>query len=457
MFGRIRIFIFCVFISLGCSGIGLSFQSPDTSGHPEAPLGSQYVTFQPTDDARAGDDPATSYDNPTGVITLEQTLALGLLQNPDLASFSWEVRAAQARLIQEGLFPNPEIESSVENFGGNKDLEGFDGAETTIQINQVVELGAKRAKRKQIAALEKDITGWDYESKRLDVFTDISKSFWDVMAAQEQYAISEEIAAVADTAYNLVAERVKAGKAPPLEEIQSRVTTTTTRIEFEQAKRVLETARKKLAATWGSSQPIFEKVTADTGTLSPPPSLENLEAYLSKNPDLQRWETEMEKSRAQIMLADANSIPDLKVGAGSRYFNESEDVAFVMNVSIPIPVFNRNQGGTKEARLNLAKIRESRKAAILKVQKDLDQAYQNLSSSYLTADSLMKIAIPAAQSAYSGTLEGYREGKIGYLAVLETQRTFFEIKHQYISAIADYNKSKADIERLVGQTLVDNK
>jgi outer membrane protein, heavy metal efflux system len=289
------------------------------------------------------------------------------------------------------------------------------------------------------------------------VYTDISKSFWDVMAAQEQYAISEEIAAVADTAYNLVAERVKAGKAPPLEEIHSRVTTTTTRIEFEQAKRVLETARKKLAATWGSPQPIFEKVTADTVTLSPPPSLENLEGYLSKNPDLERWETEMEKSRAQIMLADANSIPDLKVGAGPRYFNESDDVAFVMNVAIPIPVFNRNQGGTKEAMFNLAKVRESRKAAILKAQKDLDQAYQGLSSSYLTADSLMKIAIPAAQSAYSGSLEGYREGKIGYLAVLETQRTFFEIKHQYISAIADYHKSKADIERLVGQTLADKK
>ena len=180
-------------------------------------------------------------------------------------------------------------------------------------------------------------------------------------------------------------------------------------------------------------------------------------ALAPKNPDLARWDTEMEKNRAQVKLADADSIPDLTVGAGPRYYNETDDVAFVMNVSVPIPIFNRNQGGTKEARFNLAKARESRKAAVLKAQKDLDQAYQDLSSSYLTADSLMKIAIPAAQTAFSAALEGYREGKIGYLAVLETQRTFFEVKHQYISAIVDYHKSKTDIERLVGQSLADNK
>jgi cobalt-zinc-cadmium efflux system outer membrane protein len=403
------------------------------------------------------DDPDTSHNNPTGVITLEQTLALGLLQNPELASFSWEVRSSEARLVQAGLLPNPEIEASVENFGGDNDLEGFDSAETTIQINQMIELGGKRAKRKQVASLEKDISQWDYESKRLDVFTDISKSFWDVVAGQEKYAIAEEISRVADNAYNLVAERVKAGKAPPLDEIQSKVTVTTTRIEFEQSKRALEAARKKLAATWGSSEPIFEKVAADIGAINLPPSLENLEANLSKNPDLARWDTEMEKNRAMVKLADADSIPDLTVGAGPRYYNESDKVAFVMNVSVPIPIFNRNQGGTTEARFSLAKARESRKAALLKALKDLDQAYQDLSSSYLTADSLMKIAIPAAQTAFSAALEGYREGKIGYLAVLETQRTFFEVKHQYVSAIVAYHKSKADIERLVGQSLSENK
>ncbi|MCU0599404.1 MAG: TolC family protein [Desulfobacterales bacterium] len=453
MFVRMRIFVFCVFVAFGISGIGFCFQSPEPSSRPQTALGSQYQTFQPPGSASDAQDLETTQDNPTGVVTLNQSLSLGLMQNPELASFSWEVRAAQARLIQERLLPNPEIEASVENFGGDNDLEGFDGAETTLQISQLIELGGKRAKRNQVVALEKEIADWEYESKRLDVFADISKSFWGVVAAQEQYAIAGEISAVADNAYSLVSERVKSGKSAPLEEIQSRVTVATTRIEIEQAKRALDAARKKLAAAWGCAQPVFEKVTADITSLSPPPPLENLEGCLSKNPDLNRWDTEMERSRAQIILEDANRFPDLTVGAGPRYYNETDDTAFVMNVSLPIPVFNRNQGGMQESRFHLSKVRENRKAAILQAQNDLEQAYQELTSAFLTADSLMKIAVPASETAYTAALEGYREGKISYLAVLETQRTFFEVKHQYISAIVDYHKSKTDIERLIGQEI----
>jgi outer membrane protein, heavy metal efflux system len=457
MFRSTQIFIFCVFLLPACSGIGYSFETPGISDQPKMPPGGQYLTFQQNDAAPVADDSDTPGKNPKGVITLEQALALGLLQNPELASFSWEVRAAEARLIQEGLLPNPEVETSVENFGGNNDLKGFDGAETTVQVSQMIELGGKRAKRKQAALLDKDIAGLDYKRKRLDVFTDISKSFWDVVAAQEQFAISQECASVADNAYNLAAERVKAGKSAPLEEIQAKVATTTIRIEFERARRDLETARKKLAAIWGSDRPAFEKAAADTGALASPPPLENLKEYLPNNPDLARWDSEIEKSRAKINLADAGRIPDLTVGAGPRYFNQSDDTPFVMNLSVPIPLFNRNQGATQEARMNLAKARESQKAAMLKAQSDLEQAYQALSSFYLTADSLIKTAIPAAEAAFTAAREGYREGKIGYLAVLETQRTFFEVKHQYISAVADYHKSKADIERLAGLNLVGDK
>ncbi len=457
MIGSIRLSVGCAMILLFFSGTGFPSESSETPGELGTEHGSRYSTLQSTDPASVTDHPGKSNGNPTGAITLKQALALGLLQNPELAASFWEVRAAEARLIQEGLLPNPEIESSLENFGGSKDLSGFDGAETTIQIKQKIELGGKREKREQVAALGKDIAQWDYESKRLDVVADISKSFWDVLAAQEKYAIAGEIKAVTEDAYNLVAERVKAGKAPPLEEIQSKVTVTKIRIEFEQTKRALETARKKLAATWGSPRPVFEKVIADIDPLVPPPSLENSEVYLSQNPDLAKWDTEMEKNRALVKLADADSIPDLTAGVGPRYYSESKEVAFVMNLSVPIPLFNRNQGGIKEASFNLVRARESRKAAVLTAQKNLDQAYQDLSASYLTADSLIKTAIPAAESAFSAALEGYREGKIGYLSVLETQRTFFEVKYQYVTAIVDYHKSKADFERLVGQNPADNK
>jgi outer membrane protein TolC len=121
-----------------------------SDGHSEATLGKDYKTFQSSSQPSGNAPPPI---NPSGVITLQQALSLGLMQNPELASFSWEMRSAEARTLQAGLLPNPEISAEVENIGGARELKGFNGAENTIQINQLFELGGKRSKRKKLAEI----------------------------------------------------------------------------------------------------------------------------------------------------------------------------------------------------------------------------------------------------------------------------------------------------------------
>ena len=212
----------------------------------------------------------------------------------------------------------------------------------------------------------------------------------------------------------------------------------------------METARKRLAATWGSSSPAFERVVGEFDAVEPIPQQEQINKLVSQNPDIARWDTEIAKGRADIKLKDANAIPDVTIGAGPRYFNETNNNAFVMGISVPIPLFNRNQGERLEARYNLSKAEEQRKAAQIKVLMDLAQAYQELSSAYLSAAALKETALPGAQSAFNAAQEGYREGKFSYLQVIDAQRTLFEIKRQYVTALADYHKAKATIERLIG-------
>lgn len=89
-----------------------------------------------------------SVTEPDDVLILRQALALTLMYNPELKVFSLETRAAGARELQAGLWPNPEIEIEAENVGGTGELSGFDSAETTIQLSQLIELGNKSQKRK---------------------------------------------------------------------------------------------------------------------------------------------------------------------------------------------------------------------------------------------------------------------------------------------------------------------
>ncbi|MFC1461084.1 TolC family protein, partial [Verrucomicrobiota bacterium] len=102
-------------------------------------------------------------------ITLRQALALALMKNPELAVYSWDIRAAEARILQAKALPNPEMGIEVEEFGGSGDAQGFDSAKMSIVLSQVIELGGKRAKRRNTAALEMDLAAWQYEAKRLDI------------------------------------------------------------------------------------------------------------------------------------------------------------------------------------------------------------------------------------------------------------------------------------------------
>jgi cobalt-zinc-cadmium efflux system outer membrane protein len=132
---------------------------------------------------------------------------------------------------------------------------------------------------------------------------------------------------------------------------------------------------------------------------------------------------------------------------------ETDDHAFVMELSMPLPVFDRNQGNRLEARYRLAKAEEEQRTATVQAHAALGEAYAALVAAYAAATALKNDALPGAHSAFDATSEGYRQGKFGFLDVLDAQRTLFEVRGQHIEALATYHQAVADVERLIGDRL----
>ncbi len=365
-----------------CAGFaGCAAQPQDVFLADQRKLGREFATFVPPE--KISDNKTTALIVlPAGTLTLQQALATGLMHSPELASFAWDVRAAEARELQAGLLPNPELSTEVENFGGNNEMQGFKSAETTVQVSQLFETGGKRSHRKRTAALEKNLAGWEYEIKRLDVFEKISTTFWEVLAAQERATIAEALFKLAEQTYATAAEKVAVGKAPAVEEVQANIALTTTELQFKKTKSDLQSSRSRLAAALGASAPAFEKAEGQFDAISPLPDLDKLYAALDESPDMLRWKAELEKRKAEVKLKDAGALPDITVSAGPRYFNANNDKAFVVGMSVPIPLFNRNQGERQEARCNVAKAEEEQKAGFIKTRSDLTQTYQSCSSAF---------------------------------------------------------------------------
>jgi cobalt-zinc-cadmium efflux system outer membrane protein len=432
--------------------LAIVFNGCSNQNHHSAPIAGNI----PTPEMQAEylpDAPAAQPDEITGTITLRDAVANALLYNPKLKAFSLDIRSAEARKLQAGLLPNPEIDVEIEEVGGTGERAGFDSSETSIQIGQLIELADKRSKRTHLADIEKDLAELDFKSKRLDVMSDAAKAFIDVLAAQEQLTLSKELADLSEKAYSTVAERVKAGQDSPIEETKAKIALSNTRIDLEKAGKRLVSARHQLAATWGSSNPAFEKVVGGLYDMSPAPSLKELAGQISRNPDIARWQMEKERNRAALELEKAKATSDITVGGGLQYFGEGDDSAFILGLSIPFPLFDRNQGNIQQSMYMLEKTEEQRKEAEANLQADLAETSTKLSSSFNEINIIRNDVLPLAISAFDAANQGYRQGKFEYLVVLDAQRTFFEVRARYIEALAGYHKARADVERLIGRDI----
>jgi outer membrane protein, heavy metal efflux system len=388
---------------------------------------------------------------PNGVITLPAALALALARSPELGVFPYDLRAADARVLQAGLRPNPQLDIEIEDVGGRGERRGFDAAQTTVQVGQPLELGGKRAKRTHVASLDKELVQWDYKSARLDVMRETARAFVATLAAQERLALAERLLQLSRQAQSAVAQRVKAGKDSPVEELRADVALSESRIERQKAERALAAARHTLAAVWGSRAPAFERVQGDFYKTSEPRPLAEMTAATSDNPDLARWATEEDRRRAALRWEKARGVPDITVGAGVRRYEQTDDAALVFGLAVPLPLFDRNQGGILAATAELGKARRQYEAAQVRIGAALSEAVNALAAAYDEVTILHNDVLPKAQGAFGAAQQGYQQGKFDYLHLLDAQRTHFQTQAQYVNSTEAYHKAQADAQRLTGQ------
>ena len=436
---------------VGCSPHPLSYDWPEP-----VPLGEDVPAYTPPDEIDGPDKrSARPFEEPREELTLRQAMAGALMRNPELASFGWEVRAAEARALQASLLPNPEFGVEVENIGGSGELSGFDGAETTVSVSQAFSLGGKIKKRTHLASLERELSGFDYETQRIEVLTQVTKRFVDVLEAQRRVEIADEAYRLAEQVLDTVVKRIEAGDVSPVEKSRSSVLVSTSRLALVRARRDLKRSRIELAATWSSSAPQFQAATGEFEMVQELPPAAALAQYVSQNPQIARWAMEMSKHHAAVQLARAQAVPDVEVEAGVRHFNGVDDTAFVVGFSLPLTLFDRNQGDVLEARYNLKSAQAKRRAAEVRVRAALSASYQELAASYAEATSLTDDVLPAARSSFEATRQAFTQGKLGFLDVLDAQRPLIDIQSQQIEALGSYHRALADVESLIGQPIAE--
>jgi len=425
---------------------------------PPRPLANDFPVYRPALDAD-GHPQAREPQNPEGVVSLRDAVGLALLQSPDLAAFAWEIRAREARVLQAGRPPNPVVGVLAQDLWARKLFPGGDPSQevaqpqATIELSQLIELGGKRTARQHLASADRDVATWDYETVRIDILTQVTRAFVDVLAAQQMVALTAQTTQLVEQVQHSVGARVVAGVVSPIEETKANVALATVRVESDRALRALDASRRRLAAYWGASEARFQSAVGDLASTPDLPSIADLATRVAENPDLARWATEITQRQAALALEQARRVPNVTLSAGYRRYTSVDSNAFLIGGSVTLPIFDRNTGAIEEARSRLARAYEEQRAAQARVSAALAEAYRTLSSAHQEVTALRAQILPGSRQAFEAISEGYRLGKFGYLEVLDSQRTLIGAGGQYLRALSDYHKAVADVERLIGAPL----
>jgi outer membrane protein, heavy metal efflux system len=388
---------------------------------------------------------------PDTAVTLSQIWSATLLGNPELAAFDLEVRAREAAALQAGLMPNPELGYTIEQFAGSGSFNGFNAAESTLQLSQLLQTGGKRGKNYRFADLGTELAQWDYQVKRREVLAAVSGAFAEVLALQEKLALSEQLIQLAEQTHQTMAARVAAGKAPLLEQTRSQVALSLVTLDQQRTRRSLTAARNRLAASWGGSADNFGNAQGEFYRRASLADHDSLIQRLEKNPDWARWETELQQRRAKLNLEKAKALPDVTVFAGIQNFQENPGTAMTVGFSVPLPLFDRNQGGIAEAHTRVRQGNFQAKNVQIQLKTALEQTYQALASADEQVSAFETAVIPAAEQVFQSAQQGYVEGKFSSLDVLDTQRTLFEARVQYIDTLLAYHQVSVEMAKLAGE------
>ena len=401
---------------------------------------SQGVSQRPVVGEEALQTAATA---PATPLSLTKAIELALEGSPEVAAATRQWEATEGQVLQGRARPNPELAYSLEDARSRTRTQSW-------QLNLPVELGGKRAARTKAAEKSREQAQAQLNELKAALRANVAAAYFDVLTAQERLVLAKDSVALAKSSTDTVAKRVAVGKVSPVEESKARVAEAGIRVELDQAASEQRNARSRLFALLGKIEAPFTVLEGKAENLPPVPKLADLQSLISSSPAVVLARIEVDRRKALTDLEQSKRVPDITVSAGIQRSNETQRNILLFGVSVPLPVFDRNQGNLLEALKLEDKARDELQGATVRLHSEVAQAQERLSTIAAEVQSLRQDVLPGAKSAYDAATIGFENGKFNFLEVLDAQRTYFTAKSQYLKALGEAHRAAADVDRLLG-------
>lgn len=357
--------------------------------------------------------------------------AVALTHNPALAAASARVEAAHGTWVQAGLYPN-----TVVGYSGNEmGIRHSPGKQGGFVSQRFVTAGKLRLDR-AVAAQEREAAQFEHNATQRRVLNDVRIRFYELLIAQQRVELTERLSRIGEELAESSRKLLKGEQISRTNLLQAEIEAESAHILYDNAIGDHQEAWRRLCAVVGLPTMQLTSVTGQPDADLPEYSWdETLTQLLHQSPQLAARAARVERARLVVCRARRERIPNVDLNVAVHHDNATTDDTAAVQVALPLPLLDRNQGNIARAEAELVAATADLRRTELALQDRLATAFREYFNARQQTRRYVERILPRARDSLKWVQKGYREGQVDYLTLLISQRTYFQVNLDSLDAL----------------------
>ena len=376
-------------------------------------------------------------------ISLDQAVDKAIEAAPILKANEAAIAAAEAGKRQADVRPNPVVSAETENFIGTGPVDIFRQAEVTFTYSQQIERGGKRAARIGLGESEVELAKARARAARLDIAANVQRAYIDAQIAATVVRIASERLGIERELQREALRRVRGYKDPLFVETRSAARVAEAELGLREAEFRLRNAQNALAAYWGGE--------GQTVEVAPDLNQQGSATTGLADADTAVAEAAIDRSRSAVVVEQTRATQDYTITGGLRYLRDTDDVAAVAGISIPIGRFDKNQGNIERAQAERRQTEFLAEADRLARLRRLASLRADSDAALTRANGIITDVYPKTVRTLEQVREGYNRGGFRFSDIEDASNAIIAAQESWLDAMNRYRDLQPEIDRLTGR------
>lgn len=376
-------------------------------------------------------------------VSLEQAVKKAIEAAPLLKAGDAAISAAEASKRQASVRPNPVVSAESENFIGTGPIDVFRQAEVTVTYSQQIERGGKRAARIGLGESEIELARARASATRLDIAANVQRAYIDAQIAAAAVRIATDRLRIERELQREALRRVRGYKDPLFVETRAAARVAQSELELREAEARLQNARNTLASYWGGDGETLEIAIGFSEQEEAPDGLAQADAAVA--------EASIERARSAVIVEQSRVGQDYTISGGLRYLRDTDDVAAVAGISIPIGRFDKNRNNIERAKAERRQAEYLAEADRLARLRRLASLRADSDAALTRANGIITDVYPRTVRTLEQVREGYNRGGFRFSDIEDAANAIISVQESWLDAMNRYRDLQTEIDRLTGR------